>query len=226
MSDPVVTPILESNPILRHRQSYENHDRDFRELVSLDNEKKAHEEHNSDDFKFIYQDDIPHGNALDKYTLNAAVDVGSGTGWFSNYLINHRGYNKVYGIEPSKAAIDIERKIYPDADNVEYINGFAEEEIGKIKLEEPTFFSTMCCLAHHPDVTVKDILKGIDTIAPVGSVLSSSDPWGDTYSRECWYIRPPEWWSDNLPDWEFEFYTDYELTDPPGRNKGFTAIKL
>ena len=70
------------------------------------------------------------------------------------------------------------------------------------------------------------ILRTIDKIAPVGSILACSEPWGDFYHRECWNIRPPEWWSDTLADWEFEFYNDYMLTDPPGRSKGFIATKL
>ena len=76
------------------------------------------------------------------------------------------------------------------------------------------------------DDDVIDILKAMDTVAPSGSLWSASEPWGDTYSRDCWNIRTPEWWDEQLPDWEFEFYADYVLSDPPGRNKGFTAIKL
>ena len=112
-----------------------------------------------------------------------------------------------------------------EREEVNYIVGFAEEELPKLKLDKPTFFSTMCVLAHLPDDLTLDILNSMDKIAPVGSLWSASEPWGDTYARECWYVRTPEWWSDNLPDWEFEFYSDYDLTDPPGRHKGFTAIK-
>ena len=101
-----------------------------------------------------------------------------------------------------------------------------EEEISKLKLSKPTFFSTMCCLAHLEDDDVLGILKTIDKIAPVGSVLACSEPWGDFYHRQCWNIRPPEWWSDTLANWEFEFYNDYIITDPPGRSKGFIATRL
>ena len=76
------------------------------------------------------------------------------------------------------------------------------------------------------DEDVLGILKTIDKIAPVDSVLACSEPWGDFYHRECWNIRPPEWWSDTLANWEFEFYNDYILTDPPGRSKGFIATRL
>ena len=126
----------------------------------------------------------------------------------------------------SISAIEIAKKIYPDNKKVKYINGFAEEEISKLKLTKPTFFSTMCCLAHLEDDDVLGIIKTIDKIAPLGSVLACSEPWGDFYYRECWNIRPPEWWSDTLANWEFEFYNDYILTDPPGRSKGFIATRL
>ena len=83
----------------------------------------------------------------------------------------------------------------------------------------------MCVLAHLTDNEVLDILESLDKIAPEESMLSFSEPWGSSYHRDCWHVRTPEWWSDNLPDWEFEFYSDYELADPPGRHKGFTALK-
>ena len=40
----------------------------------------------------------------------------------------------------------------------------------------------MCCLAHLEDDDVLGILKTIDKIAPVGSVLACSEPWGDFLS--------------------------------------------
>ena len=207
-------------------ESLEQHNVNYVKDDAFEREKKAHEEHNSDNFKFLYQEDIPHGDALDKYELTSGVDIGSGTGWFANYLVTQRNYKKVYAIEPSEAAIDIAKKIYPNSKKVNYIQGFAEEQISKLKLVEPAFFSTMCVLAHLEDNDVSGILRTIDKIAPVGSILACSEPWGDFYHRECWNIRPPEWWSDALADWEFEFYNDYMLTDPPGRSKGFIATKL
>ena len=111
----------------KHKSNYISDD-------AFEKEKRAHLEKNSNDFKFIYQEDIPHGDALDKYELTSGVDIGSGTGWFANYLIEQRKYKKVYAIEPSSSAIEIAKKIYPDNKKVKYINGFAEEEISKLKL--------------------------------------------------------------------------------------------
>jgi len=84
----------------------------------------------------------------------------------------------------------------------------------------------MCVLAHLEDEDVINILNAINKVAPEGSILACSEPWGNTYNRQCWNIRPPEWWVSNLINWEYEFYNDYVLTDPPGRSKGFIATKL
>ena len=206
--------------------SFNQHNQNYVLDDAFQKEKKAHEDHNSNNFEFLYQSDIPHGDVLDEHKLTVGVDIGSGTGWFANYLVEQRSYNKVYAIEPSEAAIQIAKKIYPDNKKVKYINGFAEEQISKLKLTKPTFFSTMCVLAHLEDEDVINILSAINKVAPEGSMLACSEPWGRFYHRQCWNIRPPEWWVENLVNWEYEFYNDYVLTDPPGRSKGFIAIKL
>ena len=206
--------------------SFNQHNQNYVLDDAFQKERKSHEDYNSNNFEFLYKSDIPHGYALDEHNLTVGVDIGSGTGWFANYLVEQRSYKKVYAIEPSEAAIEIAKKIYPDNKKVKYINGFAEEQISKLKLTKPTFFSTMCVLAHLEDEDVINILGAINKVAPEGSMLVCSEPWGRFYYRQCWNIRPPEWWVENLVNWEYEFYNDYVLTDPPGRNKGFIAIKL
>ena len=206
--------------------SFNQHNQNYVLDDAFQKEKKAHEDHNSNNFEFLYKSDIPHGDALDEHKLTVGVDIGSGTGWFANYLVEQRSYKKVYAIEPSEAAIEIAKKIYPDNKKVKYINGFAEEQISKLKLTKPTFFSTMCVLAHLEDEDVINVLNAINKVAPEGSILACSEPWGNTYNRQCWNIRPPEWWVSNLVNWEYEFYNDYVLTDPPGRSKGFIATRL
>ena len=111
-------------------ESLNQHNKNYISDDAFEKEKKAHLEHNNDNFKFLYQEDIPHGDALDNHKLSYAVDIGSGTGWFANYLVDQRKYKKVYAIEPSSSAIEIAKKIYPN-NKVKYINGFAEEEISK-----------------------------------------------------------------------------------------------
>ena len=208
--------------------SYTKHDSHYVKDSALISEKVAHERNNSENFKFLYQADVPHGDVLDSTKFKTAVDIGSGTGWFANYLVNGRKYTKVYAIEPSEAAISISKELYPDQKKVKYINGFAEEELSKIKLTKPSLFSTLCVLTHLKNETVIPILSAVDKIAQTGSVLTCSEAWGIRHIEDAWNIRSPEWWVENLPNWEFEFYNDYVLphpTDHP-RYKGFTATKL
>ena len=134
--------------------SLNQHNKNYVLDDAFEKEKRAHLEHNSNDFKFLYQEDIPHGDALDKYELTSGVDIGSGTGWFANYLVNERKYTKVYAIEPSESAVDIAKKIYPDQKKVKYINGFAEEELSKIKWTKPSLFSALGVLTHLKNETV------------------------------------------------------------------------
>ena len=208
--------------------SYTKHNEHYVKDSAFLNEKLAHQRNNIEDFSFLYQDDVPHGDVLDSNDFKTAVDIGSGTGWFANYLVNERKYTKVYAIEPSESAIDISKKIYPDQKKVKYINGFAEEELSKIKLTKPSLFSTLCVLTHLKNETVIPILSAVDKIAQTGSVLACSEAWGIRHIEDAWNIRSPEWWVENLPNWEFEFYNDYVLphpTDHP-RYKGFIATKL
>ena len=208
--------------------SYSKHNEHYVKDSALTREKLAHQRNNIEDFSFLYQPDVPHGDVLDSTDFKTAVDIGSGTGWIANYLITERKYEKVYAIEPSKSAIDIAKRLYPDQKKVKYINGFAEEELLKIKLTKPTFFSTLCVLTHLEDETVISILNSMNKISSTGSVYAASEPWGPKYEESAWNIRPPEWWVENLPNWEFEFYSDCIIPHPqyPTRYKGFIATKL
>ncbi len=62
--------------------SFNEHNQNYVLDDAFEKEKKAHQEHNADNFKFLYQSDIPHGDALDEHKLTVGVDIGSGTGWF------------------------------------------------------------------------------------------------------------------------------------------------
>lgn len=206
--------------------SYENHNSEYMQESAFERERRAHDLKNEKDYKFLYQTDVPHGDVLDKSEFKYCVDIGAGTGWFANYLVEERGYKKVYAIEPSSAALKIATELYPEQKSVEWIVGFAEEEIPKLKIRSTALFSTMCVFAHLTDDVVEEILKAIDDVSKKGSALVCSEPWGDEYHRDCWHVRSPEWWSNIMSDWKFEFYSDYKLNDPFGRYKGFVATKL
>ena len=120
--------------------------------------------------KILYDKQSITGLSVNEYNIKCAVDIGSGTGWFVNYLDSYYKFEKIYGIEPSEEAINIAKKIYKNS-KVNYLNGFAEEKLKCIKLEEPTLFTTFIVLSHIPNNSVIQILKEMDNIAPSGSIF-------------------------------------------------------
>ena len=115
--------------------------------------------------KILYDKQSTAGLSVNEYNIKCAVDIGCGTGWFVNHLASYYKFEKIYGIEPSEAAINIAKKIYKNS-KVNYIIGFAEEKLKSIKLEEPTLFTTFIVLSHISNNSVIQILKEMDNIAP------------------------------------------------------------
>ena len=205
------------------KQSYVQHNSEYVQSDKFEIELQHHKNHSENHLKYMYQDDTPHGRNLDEHKFNIAVDVGSGTGWLADYVVEVRGFEKVYAIEPSKAATEIAKKIYPEQQNVEWICGFAEEEISKLDLNEPTFFSFMCVLAHMENELAIKILESIDSVAPPQSLISFAEPYGRESHTHLWHIREKQWWENVLPNWKFKFDTKYVLGVESW--KGITAIK-
>ena len=207
------------------RASYNSHNSEYQDAAKLAQERAIHRKNSLGNF--IYQADIPHGRILDRSHFQIGVDIGAGTGWLAHHLVVARGFRRVYAIEPSQAAIDIARRLYPHQKGVEYIAGFAEEEIGKLAFPERAFFSTLCVFAHLEDATVERTLRAIDVVAKEGSILACSEPWGKEWHQTCWHVRDCEWWQEKLPGWQLEYDADYVLPEPNDvvRYKGFTATK-
>ena len=205
-------------------KSYIEHHNEYSKDTALEREKGCHEKYDSNEFEFIYQDDMPHGKMLDKTDFKVAIDIGSGTGWFANYLIEQRGYEKVYAIEPSDAAIEIAKKIYSTQEKVEWMNGFCQEKLKEIELTDKTFFSTLCVLAHIDDESVINILKQVDVLALPESVFCFSEPWGQRFNADTCNIRPINWWKEILPNWKFEFNDASQIGE--NQYKGFVGVKI
>ncbi|MAH46824.1 hypothetical protein CMI37_13425 [Candidatus Pacearchaeota archaeon] len=207
--------------------SFETHDSQYEESAALEREREALVRKELANYIELYKSDHPQGKDLDKFNwVKCAVDIGSGTGWFSSYLVRKRGYEKVYAIEPSTAAVEISKKLHPNIDGIEWIDGFAEEEILRLNLTEPTFFNFMCVLSHMPDDLVISICDAIYKISPVGSFVSFSENWGNASANVggCWHVRTPQWWASRFMDWHFEFSTTFSHSS--GVYKGFTAFKF
>ena len=211
------------------KDSYYEHNSQYEEDGKITTELAHHMRDDAENASRLYSGGYRHGEVLDSTDFDVAVDIGSGSGWFSNYLVEKRNYKKVYAIEPSAAAQEIASKIYSRQDKVERIVGFAEEEISKLKLKTPTLFSTLVVLAHIRNEVVQKILESVDQVAPKGSVLCSLEPWGDEFHHDpsIWHVRPTEWWQNIMPKWEFSFEKRCEIPWPntPKRWTGFTATK-
>jgi len=168
-----------------------------------------------------YNDDNPLGNMLDKYPdIQVCVDLGCGLGWSAALMAETR--KKVYAIEPNLAPIRIAKEIYADVDNIEWIKGFAEDELNSIELTEPTLFNSSCVLSHLEDFVVKPVCQKIDQQAPVGSVLAFSELWGNERHSRLWHTRSKEWWKNVLST----FTLDFIERPCSGGFKSFTGVKL
>ena len=161
--------------------------------------------------------------------VKVAIDVGSGTGWSAAALSPL--VEKVVALEPSQAAIDISKTVYPldQYSNITWITGFAESVLPDLKLDTPSLFLTGCVLSHIRDIEVMKICTQIDKAAPVGSILSFAECWGDKeWHQLMWHVRTKDWWQQQLPDWELDFHGPQvpESDEYKGTyNKGFWGVK-
>lgn len=174
----------------------------------------------------LYSDDDRHGYLIDENKeIKTLVDIGSGTGWFVDYAKTHKGFNKIYGIEPSKHAINIAKKIYGENDKVTYINDYAEDGLLNINLTEKTLFTTFIVLSHLDDEIVSNILLNMNKIAPENSIFYFNEMYGLEFHQPLWHCRTKEWWREHLPDWELTFHPYSTNFFGPDRFKGISGLK-
>ncbi len=134
---------------------------------------------------------------------NLHIDIGSGTGW----LLRKTSplFEKVIGIEPSKAATNVSSRILKDNQNIEYINEDMVDAILKMQLKSPAFFTTSIVLSHIKDFHVSNLLEVLNS-APEGSTLYFYENYDTPISHRHWYIRNRNWWSSQLPNWDLSFF--------------------
>ena len=199
------------------KKSYEAHNKQYIQDEAFNREKESHNQKTKSAqlkdggmWDNLYKPGHLHGIWLDQNTkISQSVDIGCGTGWFVNYLNSKYNFplNKIYGIEPSQGAVDIAKKIYPNtASELNYICGFAEDELLKINLnDEPTFFTTFIVLSHIEDDVVIRILDSINKVAPRGSVLIFNENYGPEFHMNLWHSRTVKWWGEHLPGWKLQY---------------------
>ena len=194
--------------------------------AGIEDIKWENEEKTIDQVQFNPDQPLGSMMRLHKATLNVAVDVGSGHGWTSELL--SKDFSKVYAIEPSEHASSLCKQLYPQIDSIEWICGFAEDELGKLELKEPALFVTSCVFSHLNDDAVVDICKAIDLLALEGSAITMSENWslyGKDFAQKLWYSRTQKWWKARFPGWELDFKTE-PTKDQLGSFKGITGLKI
>lgn len=213
--------------------SRDNHDEGYSKENAYEIEKEKHLWRTRDSkigvdsiWNTLYTHDDKHGYLMDENpNIKTLVDIGSGTGWFVNYVKTHRDFKLIYGIEPSIHAINIAKKIYDDNGSVNYINNYGEDGLLEIKLNEPTLFTTFIVLSHLEDDAVSSILINMDKIAPSGSIFYFNEMYGTTHHSPLWNCRTKKWWQSYLNGWELTFYTDSTNFLGPDRFKGISGVK-
>jgi SAM-dependent methyltransferase len=186
--------------------SFKRHNDQYTENGKLEMERTSGLKHLADDS--INNPEMRTKDLLQQHPqIKIAIDVGSGTGWSSAALANIT--ETVIGIEPSQAAVDISKTIYPanTYPNITWIQGFAEEILPTLKIESPTLFLTGCVLSHIRDKEVTKICQAISAAAPIGSVMSLAECFGDEpWHQLMWHVRTKDWWQEQFPEWELTFH--------------------
>ena len=199
-------PKVDSKSFINHNNDYILNDALQKEINIHKEKTKSAIEKNGGMWDNLYKPGHLHGNWLDNNTqIISSVDIGSGTGWFVNYLKDKYNFKTIYGIEPSEAAIKIAKTIYQDNTNINYLTGYAEECLKKINVNEPTLFTTSIVLSHIEDNSVIQILKEMNKVAPVDSMFIFNENYDNTFHNNMWHCRTREWWESKLPDWDIQY---------------------
>lgn len=206
--------------------SYLYHNSEYAQKSAIDRERKAHEELDRKGGAIFNDPILKFRDLIEEHpeVRSLAVDIGCGTGYFSKKMSEY--FEGVVGIEPSAAAIEIAKALAPKEKypKIQWRVGFAEDRLKEIRQEKPIAFFTSTVLSHIPDDAVAKICKEVNAAAPVGSILAFGECWGKEAHKYTWHIRTKEWWQEQLPGWELDFFGP-EIQNVKGRNKGFHGVK-
>jgi hypothetical protein len=194
-----------SSTVQQAKSSYQRHNAELETKGKYDIERKIALENIQTDA--INGPGLKIKKLLKKHpNIKVGVDIGSGAGWATMSL--SKLVENVISIEPSKAGIKIAEKIGEElgCTNITWYNGFAEQILPKLKLEQPTLFMTGCVFNHMRDQEVAQVCQAITQNAPTGSVLSFAENWGDEWHQLMWHVRTKDWWQSKLPGWKLDFH--------------------
>lgn len=183
-------------------KSYVEHDKDYHGVFDIESFRKI-------------KDFVEKNNELEKTGFKKAIaqsgnnklhiDIGSGGGWL---LYNTSPiFEKVIGVEPSKAACDNVNILIKEYgyNNIEIINADMIDALKTLDLKIPAFLTTTVVLSHIKDFYVKQFLQLLNTI-PNGSTLYFCERHDRNIHQNLWHIRRKYWWAKNLSEWQLEFF--------------------
>lgn len=197
-------------------QSFYVHDKQYKQKGSLEYEFKINQEYENKNIfnEYGFKKIIENLN-----NIGIHIDIGCGTGWLIKKTSSY--FNKVIGIEPSQAAIDIAKIITKDCNNIIFINKDMTEAFDQIKFEKPVFITSAIVFSHIKNNYVSNFLKLLKKL-PNGSILFFDEPYDKHIYQPLWYIRNKSWWAKNLPDFELTFLNN----NINGYLRGIYGIKI
>ncbi len=145
---------------------------------------------------------------IDKEKFNICFDLGSGTGWVSNYLSKY--FEKVIAIEPSKHANSIAKNLYKNK-NIAFVENRIDKYFSGNIVFNDCFLYSNVVFTHLPDWKVKKCFKKIRNSikGEVKGILLET--WGEKDEYEPMYrSRSQTKWKKILQDFEITFI-DYKL---------------
>jgi phospholipid N-methyltransferase len=207
---------LRSIKELNYKTSYFAHNEEYMEKEAIEREIKIHKlksEHTKMKkgiWNNAYSNNKSVGYFLEKnHSINQLIDLGSGTGWFINYVAeNFKNLTSVYGIEPSSAAVNISSKIYKGKNSTIEINDFAHVALKEFE-KNVYLITTFAVFQHLPRRYTKKILQQIDKISLKGTVLIFNEPIGESNlnNYKLHYARSRKFWKKQLKNFKVDFNT-------------------
>ncbi len=196
------------------KQSYYSHHNEYSSEKALTLEIDIHKQktintkNKSKSNSDIYRTSNSVGNYLDtNQDIKNLIDIGSGTGWFVNYVEKEYSFIKnIVAIEPSEAAIEISKKIYGKKSKITYSNDFAYNALNNIA-KDLYIITTNVVFLHLPNRHTKKILKRINQICLSGSVIIFNEPIGSSFLNNYFlhYAKSKSFWSKSLKNFKINF---------------------
>lgn len=200
--------------------SYKKHDEQYKVLVQKDIAPESVTKITRDQnlFKTLgFELALRITNPLPK----THIDIGTGSGWLPK--ITSQYFERVIGVEPSSAALEIAKKLNSDIYNVSFLNKDMIDALEELKVAEPVFVTTATVLNHIENYYVIDFLKKINDL-PIGSVIFFDERYDVNIEKRLWHIRGKDWWIKHLPSYQL-FFFNLDINNYPSGIYGINVGK-